>query len=475
MADPLILWRDVLVAIFQINDRGWVEHEVRMIDNGGMPEVFYTLGREDRIIAFGLGSGASIFRLATWDLDRSIVCIEHDVRARQAAQKVAADYGLRNLSFLGSFDELEAVVGFTLLLYEPVIRNTELNIILESNPGIKIIGKHYEDLGGDDKLFYMCSKRASAFWLTNLGRDTTIVARGSRATRVSVIVDASRCDAILERCIASLVAQTVRPLEVIIAHGRADSSATEFALGWKAREPDVVKLCVVDVSQSGELIAAAIASAVGDYVSIVDAGDWCEPLMFERLLGVSGPYNAEISFCSYYRVRPEDNMRFIHVGPGPHWIQDPAGLIEPSPVMGRFLFDREFLSQNKIGWPVGGPQGLQAVAFQAACLVAAERVYAIPEAYYNCRGSADIPDLDLGIMEWLTQYLRTRILADGSYRTEMFFKSLLLRLHRQIQKRETKWIRKFVLWRLMVRELFLLSIFVRPVDYLWLRMRRSIL
>lgn len=118
---------------------------------------------------------------------------------------------------------------------------------------------------------------------------------------VSVIVAAYNIEQYLPRCLDSLLAQTYRPLEIIVVDdGSADS--TPSICDKYAAENENVK---VVHRENGGLSAArntGLESASGDFVGFVDGDDWVEPRMYEEMLMACLKADAQIATCSYKQI-----------------------------------------------------------------------------------------------------------------------------------------------------------------------------
>lgn len=115
---------------------------------------------------------------------------------------------------------------------------------------------------------------------------------------VSVIVPIYNAEKYLEQCIQSILAQTKDRLQlVLVDDGSTDSSP--IIVDQYANEQNVI---VVHKKNSG-LIKARIEGimvAEGKYIGWVDADDFIENDMFEKLYNIAVSKQSEVVYCDYY-------------------------------------------------------------------------------------------------------------------------------------------------------------------------------
>ena len=119
------------------------------------------------------------------------------------------------------------------------------------------------------------------------------------ATLVSVIVPAWNVAGLLPRCLDSLLAQTHRPLEIIVVDDGSTDGSLEVMRSFGARHPEVRV-----ISQShrglGPARNAALSIAQGGYVCFADADDWVEPDFVADLLGLAARTDADVVVCGFW-------------------------------------------------------------------------------------------------------------------------------------------------------------------------------
>ncbi len=124
--------------------------------------------------------------------------------------------------------------------------------------------------------------------------------------KVSVIVPVYNAEKYLKQCLDSIVNQTLKDIEIVIVNdGSADRSG------------DICKSYLSDsrviyYEKQNEGLAAARQDGIelshGEYIGFVDADDWLEKNMYEKMYSTAVENNADIVFCNC--VENENGHRF---------------------------------------------------------------------------------------------------------------------------------------------------------------------
>ena len=115
---------------------------------------------------------------------------------------------------------------------------------------------------------------------------------------ISIIVPVYNCERFLDRCVESLVAQTCSEIEILLVNDGSKDGSLAVCRKWEARDKRVI---VIDRPNGGVSAArnAGLDRARGDYIAFVDADDYVESTMYEKLVGVARERGADLVFCRY--------------------------------------------------------------------------------------------------------------------------------------------------------------------------------
>jgi len=116
---------------------------------------------------------------------------------------------------------------------------------------------------------------------------------------VSVLVPVLNVATLLPRCLDSLLAQTHRPLEIIVVNDGSTDDSGDVLRGYAERFPEVRAVSQVHRGV-GPARNAALGLAAGDYVAMVDADDWVEPDFLTDALRLAREAEADVVVTSLW-------------------------------------------------------------------------------------------------------------------------------------------------------------------------------
>lgn len=159
------------------------------------------------------------------------------------------------------------------------------------------------------------------------------------APKVSIIIPAYNAEKYIERCLNSVVAQTMPDFECIIVDDGSTDRTGEIADDY-ARNDSRFK--VIHQPNGGVSVArqTGIDAAIGVYTIQFDADDWVETNMLEVLFTEAERQNADMVFCDFYRV---ENVE----GPEILLSQKPVSL-HPEILIGQMMHDLGATLWNKL-------------------------------------------------------------------------------------------------------------------------------
>ncbi len=154
---------------------------------------------------------------------------------------------------------------------------------------------------------------------------------GTALPAVSIIVPVYRTEPYLERCMQSLLGQTMSDLEVILVDDGSPDGCPKMCDDY-ARRDSRVRVIHKDNAGLGFARNSGLDTAQGEYVSIVDSDDYAERNMLEILLARATVTGADAVYGGIFYDRPDG----IVTAPGPS---------EPVVWQGRSAVDELLLDQ----------------------------------------------------------------------------------------------------------------------------------
>lgn len=111
--------------------------------------------------------------------------------------------------------------------------------------------------------------------------------------KVSVIVPVYNVEKYLRQCLDSILAQTLKNIEVIIIDDGSPDQCPNIIDHYAAKDHRIVAIHQNN-SGYGKTINRGIKKARGEYISIIESDDWIEPDMLERLYMTAQSSDADI-------------------------------------------------------------------------------------------------------------------------------------------------------------------------------------
>ncbi len=116
---------------------------------------------------------------------------------------------------------------------------------------------------------------------------------------VSLIVPAWDVAHLLPRCLDSLLAQTYRPLEILVVDDGSTDPSLQVMRAYEAEHPEI-RVISQEHRGLGPARNAALDLASGEYVFFVDADDWAEPDYVTDLVGIAERTGADVVVCGFW-------------------------------------------------------------------------------------------------------------------------------------------------------------------------------
>lgn len=180
----------------------------------------------------------------------------------------------------------------------------------------------------------------------------------NKETKISVIIPVYKVAEYIARCAQSLFNQTLEDIEYIFID---DCSPDDSIIALKQileSYPARKKYVKIIQHRENKGVAAVrntgLDAAIGKYIGWVDADDWVEPDMFEKLYGLTVEENLDI-VCSGYFIDFEQDKQIISCPPNYDRMQFMRALVtgEVQGMLWNKLFRREVFEKQGIRFLAG--------------------------------------------------------------------------------------------------------------------------
>ena len=122
---------------------------------------------------------------------------------------------------------------------------------------------------------------------------------------ISIIVPVYNNEALVERCLLSIIAQTYKNIEIIVVNdGSTDNSEGKIL----AIKDERIKYFYQNNSGPSVARNKGLDFATGEYIAFIDSDDYIEVSMFEKMLNLALSNDAEIVSCDIYKKISENKI-----------------------------------------------------------------------------------------------------------------------------------------------------------------------
>lgn len=175
---------------------------------------------------------------------------------------------------------------------------------------------------------------------------------------ISIIIPVYNTYNYLEKCVCSILKQSLRDFEIIIIDDGSDIKTASLCdrLGEQDKR---IKICHKENEGVSVARNIGISLASGDYIAFVDSDDWVDSSMYEELIKISKKENINIVFCDATTIEEGRKNCIDTFKTIPHSTVLEKKLITPNvlcEIAGsacRGIYKRDFILKYNIFFPVG--------------------------------------------------------------------------------------------------------------------------
>ena len=183
--------------------------------------------------------------------------------------------------------------------------------------------------------------------------------------QVSVIVPVYNAEQYLAECVDSILAQTLRDVEVILVDDGSTDVSPAMCDRYAAQDGRII--CI---HQENAGAAAArnrgLKAAAGKYIAFVDSDDWIDPDMYETMVNTAEARSCDLVICDCVKESDAGSQIYTHELPGGYY--DRAAMVSgyfPQLLMPDsmeypvtisnvlLLIRREIIEENRLSFPEG--------------------------------------------------------------------------------------------------------------------------
>ena len=200
--------------------------------------------------------------------------------------------------------------------------------------------------------------------------------------KLSLIVPVYNVEKYLDKCLSSLVNQTLKDIEIIVVNDGSPDNSQSIIDKYVKKYPNIV---FSYKKKNGGLSSArnyGIKKAKGEYIGFVDSDDYVDLNLFESMYNEAKKENADVVGCQV-KFDYKDRSNYNEINKtifNKSIVESPDILLEIKSYAPNKIYKRDFWNNNKFEFP---NQFFEDSALIYNVLVSANKVCCIFDAFYH--------------------------------------------------------------------------------------------
>lgn len=206
--------------------------------------------------------------------------------------------------------------------------------------------------------------------------------------KISIILPVYNVASYVNRCLDSLLSQTLQDIEVIFVDDRGSDNSIDVIHNYIVSHHLELHWHVIASPQnSGPALARnlGLSTVQGEYIAFVDADDWIEPNMMQTLYDTAIEYQADICSSAAILDYPNGSHKTMlnpYVGSGTITTKKRKYLLRH--YVSNFttmLFKRDWLNQYQLQFP--NAKSGEDSSFMGQCYLVANNIAQLNDTFYH--------------------------------------------------------------------------------------------
>lgn len=171
---------------------------------------------------------------------------------------------------------------------------------------------------------------------------------------VSVIVPIYNSEKYLEKCLQSLVDQTLKNIEILAINDGSTDGSSEILSAFEEKYPHKIKVYHQNNMGISVTRNRGLSYASGKYVTFIDSDDSVELEFCEKMFNQIEKNDLDMVVCDYYEIDKDSKMMIkIPECNGKTVFEKPELLFDINTSPWNKIYKKEFLVKNAIMFPEG--------------------------------------------------------------------------------------------------------------------------
>ena len=171
-------------------------------------------------------------------------------------------------------------------------------------------------------------------------------------TKVSVITPIYKTEQYLDKCLTTLVNQTLQDIEFVLVDNGASDECRKIIAEYTDKRPHIKIVHLPQNKGYGGAMNAGLEVASGDYIGFCDSDDWVDTDYFEKLYNAAAQNNADMAFTEYLLEYPDKQKKSEHITnlQIAESVSEKVNVLKDGAIWDK-IFKRSLLNDNNIRFP----------------------------------------------------------------------------------------------------------------------------
>lgn len=213
--------------------------------------------------------------------------------------------------------------------------------------------------------------------------------------KVSIVVPVYKVEEYIDRCLDSLLNQTLKDIEIILVDDGSPDNCPKICDEYAQKD---ARVRVVHKQNEGLGYArnSGMEVAVGEYIAFVDSDDFVDIRMFEELYSTAKKSNSDIVLCGYKRIKKNKCIGQYHdvdvpeLKHGKECLSILKGMIGETPEYRHYdfavwhgIYKNDLIRRNNIKFCSEREYISEDVVFHLSIIPFCDKICILPDRFYN--------------------------------------------------------------------------------------------
>ena len=165
--------------------------------------------------------------------------------------------------------------------------------------------------------------------------------------KVSIIVPVYGVEKYIDKCLDSLVKQSLKEIEIIVVNDGTKDNSQKIIDKYVKKYPDKIKSYIKENGGQGSARNYGLKKAMGEYIGYVDSDDFVEKDMYKKLYNKAIENDYDIVVCGNYNVSEDYKTKNIDIFTN-YYNTDLENLFFGKMAVWNKIYKRDILIKNKL-------------------------------------------------------------------------------------------------------------------------------